>query len=286
MAKEFDITNHRPESDGMSEKELTKMITEPSWLDVPLVKFEELKKQRDKEDEEIEEKQRAYERQFEQKKDLRMLNNDPVQYVNSKIELYDSEPKKELTNVQKLTNSFKEAEQKGLLKKRSFNPTDPTNWNKKVPEILEERSVYEQEFKKLGLPTDIQKRLNRKNGNITKNLTGWDFIRSTAKTRDEILDVKRILFKDYNKSGGRGMKKEDLQFIGKWVDPSSKKQEETKPAPTPIIDFKPTTTEDIKKIIQDRIEKTKRKTRGGIDNIIDDAIFNLKNPWLSGGSDE
>ena len=67
MAKEFDVTNHVPESDKINEKDLTKMLTEPSWLDVPLVDIKKFKDAQEDEILAIEEKHKYYENTYKDK---------------------------------------------------------------------------------------------------------------------------------------------------------------------------------------------------------------------------
>lgn len=314
MAKEFDVTNHVPESDGMSEKELTKILTEPSWLDVPLVDIKKLKDAAEDERLAIEEKHKYFENTYNDKQDLKKIAKDPAGYVQEKLDLYSADEKEDLKYLKNLadkksvdptiqpyrTNTVKKFDklrEKLDNPRPSFNPTDPTNWGKTVHQVLDDQAKYEAELKELGLPKDFKKKINRPTTTVSKlfkannSKTNWDYIRDTAKDPEDRKQIRQILMKDFNRTNGKGMKEADLKYIGKWVDPAAAKKEKDIPlAPLDYsyryIETKPSTVEDIKKEISMRVAQSKRKTNGGLDDIIDDAMFSLKNPWINGGSDE
>ena len=313
MAKEFDVTNHVPESDKINEKDLTKMLTEPSWLDVPLV---DIKKFRDAQEDEIlaiEEKHKYYENTYKDKQDLKHIARDPAGYVQSKLDLYSADEKDDLNYLKNLADKksvdpttqpwrtdtvkkFEKLKEKLDNPRPSFNPTDPSNWGKTVHQVLDDQAKYEAELKELGLPKDFKK-INRPTTTVSKlfktntRKSKWDLIRDTAKDPEDRKQIRQILMKDFNRTNGKGMKEADLKYIGKWVDPAAAKKEKDIPW-EPLhysyryIETKPSTVEDIKKEISMRAAQSKRKTNGGLDDIIDDAMFSLKNPWIYGGSDE
>ena len=309
MAKEFDITNHKDESDNFSEEKITKMLTEPSWLDVPLVDIKKLKDTAEEERLAIEEKHRFYENTYKDKQDLKFIAKDPAGYVQSKLDLYSADEKEDLKYLKNLADKksvdpttqpwrtdtvkkFEKLKEKLDNPRPSFNPTDPTNWGKTVHQVLDDQAKYESELKELGLPKDFKKKINRSTTNVSKlfktntRKSNWDLIRDTAKDPEDRKQIRQILFKDFNRTNGKGMKEADLKYIGKWVDPAAKKE---KDIPWLRIDYsnrnietKPSTVEDIKKEINKRAAQSKRRTNGGLDNIIDDAMFSLKNPWIWG----
>lgn len=312
MAKEFDITNHKDESDNFSEEKITKMLTEPSWLDVPLVDIKKLKDTAEEERLAIEEKHRFYENTYKDKQDLKFIAKDPAGYVQSKLDLYSADEKEDLKYLKNLADKksvdpttqpyrtdtvkkFEKLKEKLDNPRPSFNPTDPTNWGKTVHQVLDDQAKYEAELKELGLPKDFKK-INRSTTNVSKlfktntRKSNWDLIRDTAKDPEDRKQIRQILFKDFNRTNGKGMKEADLKYIGKWVDPAAKKEKDIPWLPINYsnrnIETKPSTVEDIKKEINKRAAQSKRKTNGGLDDIIDDAMFSLKNPWIYGGSDE
>lgn len=313
MAKEFDVTNHVPESDKINEKDLTKMLTEPSWLDVPLVDIKKFKDAQEDEILAIEEKHKYYENTYKDKQDLKHIARDPAGYVQSKLDLYSADEKDDLNYLKNLADKksvdpttqpwrtdtvkkFEKLKEKLDNPRPSFNPTDPSNWGKTVHQVLDDQAKYEAELKELGLPKDFKK-INRPTTTVSKlfktntRKSKWDLIRDTAKDPEDRKQIRQILMKDFNRTNGKGMKEADLKYIGKWVDPAAAKKE--KDIPWAQLDYsyryietKPPTVEDIKKEISMRAAQSKRKTNGGLDDIIDDAMFSLKNPWIYGGSDE
>lgn len=313
MAKEFDVTNHVPESDKINEKDLTKMLTEPSWLDVPLVDIKKFKDAQEDEILAIEEKHKYYENTYKDKQDLKHIARDPAGYVQSKLDLYSADEKDDLNYLKNLADKksvdpttqpwrtdtvkkFEKLKEKLDNPRPSFNPTDPSNWGKTVHQVLDDQAKYEAELKELGLPKDFKK-INRPTTTVSKlfktntRKSKWDLIRDTAKDPEDRKQIRQILMKDFNRTNGKGMKEADLKYIGKWVDPAAAKKEKDIPW-EPLhysyryIETKPSTVEDIKKEISMRAAQSKRKTNGGLDDIIDDAMFSLKNPWIYGGSDE
>lgn len=313
MAKEFDVTNHVPESDKINEKDLTKMLTEPSWLDVPLVDIKKFKDAQEDEILAIEEKHKYYENTYKDKQDLKHIARDPAGYVQSKLDLYSADEKDDLNYLKNLADKksvdpttqpwrtdtvkkFEKLKEKLDNPRPSFNPTDPSNWGKTVHQVLDDQAKYEAELKELGLPKDFKK-INRPTTTVSKlfktntRKSKWDLIRDTAKDPEDRKQIRQILMKDFNRTNGKGMKEADLKYIGKWVDPAAAKKEKDIPW-EPLhysyryIETKPSTVEDIKKEISMRAAQSKRKTNGGLDDIIDDAMFSLKNPWIYDGSDE
>jgi len=293
MGKEFDITNHTDESENFSEKKLTKMLTEPSWLDVPLVDIKKLKDAAEDERLAIEEKHRYFENTYQDKQDLKKIAKDPAGWVQEKIDLYSPEPTTKPWRTDTV-KKFEKLKEKLENPKPSFNPTDPTNWGKTVHQVLDDQAKYDAELKELGLPKDFKKKINRPTTNVSKlfkangnRKSDWDVIRDTAKDPEDRKQIKQILMKDFNRTNGKGMKEADLKYIGKWVDPAAAKKE--KDIPWIALDYSyrnietiPTSTEDIKKEIQKRVLRSRRKTTGGIDALADDAMFALKNRWIWG----
>jgi len=237
MGKEFDITNHKDESENFSEEKITKMLTEPSWLDVPLVDIRKLKDTAEEERLAIEEKHRFYENTYKDKQDLKFIAKDPAGYVQSKLDLYSPDEKEDLKYLKNLADKksidpttqpwrndtvkkFDKLKEKLDNPRPSFNPTDPTNWGKTVHQVLDDQAKYDAELKELGLPKDFKK-INRPTTNVSKlfktntRKSNWDLIRDTAKDPEDRKQIRQILFKDFNRTNGKGMKEADLKYIGK-----------------------------------------------------------------------
>lgn len=204
------------------------------------------------------------------KNDLAVLKKDAVAYLDNKLDIYDSEPKPD----------------------PSVAFDHPNNWNFKAKDYLDAK-VKSKKYQ------DIQKEIEDENKRLEAKTFSTPYLDVPPSEAHKVKAIKMGKSPDYRWDHKKHQfihrKTKKITPTREVVDAFDKSGPikftkvllNNKPkyeiiADTPKVEepIKQTTKEDIKELIKQRI--IKRPTVGGIDDLMDDAVFRLKNPWING----
>lgn len=197
----------------------------------------------------IEDRQIKIDAQRELNKDLRQIRDNPVEYVESKINLYSPEDQENLNYLKNLANKKQKVASDENLKKN-------INTARAMGILPEPRKALDQVLKK------------------SKPKTTWQIMLEGASPQEKP-EYQRILNREYYKRGPKNLSEYELKFINK--HPSQMKpKEEVKPMVTPVT-VAPQV--NIRDIIKRNADETLRKQQEAFDKEYGvGGIVSLKRP--------
>jgi len=156
----------------------------------------------------IEDRQIKIDAKRELDKDLMQIRDNPVAYVENKIDLYQTEDQENLNYLKNLANKKQKVASDENLKKN-------INTARAMGILPEPKKALDQVIKK------------------SKPKTTWQIMLEGADSEDRNT-YKKILNREYYKRGTKNLSDYELKFIGKHPSQLSPKVEEVKPVAKPV----------------------------------------------------
>jgi hypothetical protein len=236
----------KAQDDYNNDPSLTDALVNTPYLDMPLEPINPKA---------IEDRQIKIDAKRELDKDLKQIRDNPVEYVQSKIDLFSPEDQENLKHL------------KTLADKKNVDPTTAP-WTKQTVDNYENLKQNIQKARAMGvLPGPNEKALDKvqnKNKYEMKHLkktNTWDLMLDVRQSPDDLNEMKRIINREFYKRGPKNLSEKELKLIGQHPSQKKKKVEEVKPLEKQVV----IPQEPVEVIIKRRADENLRRQQEAYD---------------------